>query len=186
MRATQLLAKAKVGLISPKEIAEVARELVGNSRESDPYTLIHILGVSGATEYEPLVARFLNASFDPMLARIALQVLCSHWGMASRYRDQVEKFVRGVEWDIDADVRIVALSAAGELLRERLGKSLLRLLVEIFTSSAERHIVRQAAYFALARAHGQDWAQLPPASRQIDLERDIDPRVLEWALSHAA
>jgi hypothetical protein len=186
MNALRLLEKAKIGAISPMEIAEVAKELATGADHSDQYTLIHILGVSGATEHEAIVARFLDVSSDPMLPRIALQVLCSHWGMVHRYQDEIEKFARGVHWDIDRDVQLVALSAMGELLRERTDKSLLSLLVEIFTSPRERHLVRQAAYFALARAYGQEWAQLPPASRKIDLEKEVDPQVLEWALKGTA
>jgi hypothetical protein len=182
MNTAELLDKAKSRLITRKEIADVARELASEETDADRYTLIHILGAAGATEHEPLVARFLDSPEDPMLARIALQTLISRWGKGQVYRDRMESFVRGVEWDADSDVRNVAISAAGEFLREREDRGLLRLLIDIFTSPSEAELVRQSAYFALGRASGKSWEQLPRASRRMDFDRDVDAGVLTWAL----
>ena len=32
-----------------------------------------------------------------MVARLALQILCSFWGRTGRYRDTVERFLDGVD-----------------------------------------------------------------------------------------
>ena len=175
-----LLDRAKSGLLSQHEVAVVARELATGTAD-DAYTAIHVLGLMRATEHEKLVAAFLDTPDDPMLARIALQVLCSHWRMAGRYRDRIARFSRGVDWDYDEDVRIAAISAGGELLRESPDKALLTLLLTLFRSEVESHMTRQAAYLALARAAGVDWTQLPPASRTLDLVTGVDPTVLRWA-----
>jgi hypothetical protein len=42
-------------------------------------------------------------------------------------------------------------------------------------------MARQVAYFALARGSGKSWNELPPASRLLDLENDLDPLVMAWA-----
>jgi hypothetical protein len=100
--------------------------------------------------------------------------------MADRYQVQIEEFVAGVDWDSDGDVRQVALSAAGELLRSQPRMHLLRLLQLVFESPDERPLIRQGAYFALARAAGRSWDELPSASRRMDLEKDVDRAVLSW------
>jgi len=120
----------------------------------------------------------------PIRCSLVLRFKCfAHTG-ARRVNIEIrlKGFVRGVDWDADEDVRIAALSAAGELLRERVDTWLVGLLAATFTSALESHMARQAAYFALARAFGQQWEDLPPASRRIDLEKDVDPKVVEWAL----
>lgn len=182
MSDTEILERAKDGTISAAEIKEAAEVLrLRGSSGRDPYTLIHILGASGAVRYKELVAGYLNEKDDPMLARIALQVLCSHWNMTAQYRDEVAAFIRGVEWDIDEVVRLAAVSIAGEWLRSSRDKTLLALLFDVFATVTNSSIVRQEAYFALARAYGKNWNELPPASRAMNPEKDVDPDVLVWA-----
>ena len=179
MTPKDLLEKAKTRQLSSMEIASVGEELSSSVEGSDKYTLIHILGRAGALAYESEVARYLQYETDPMVARIALQVLCSHWNKARNYLDDIEKFVRGVAWDEDEDVRLAAISIAGELARDQ-ECVFVPLLIQIYSDDHENQIVRQATYFALARASGLDWVELPPASRQMDLLREADQRVLDW------
>jgi len=179
MKPSMLLERAKAGKISSTEIDTVAKKLKSDEGTEDSYTLLHILGVASATKYEMEVVRYLHCSTDPMVARMALQVLSNHWDKASRYRDEIEAFVRGVAWDEEDDVRLAAISIAGELSRTS-DKKLVSLLASIFSDMQQRQIVRQAAYFALARALGLNWDELPPASRKLDLESATDPRVSDW------
>jgi hypothetical protein len=58
---------------------------------------------------------------------------------------------------------------------------LLRELIRIFSDENDERTLRQAAYLALGEAYGRSWKELPPASRDFDLETDIDPRILEDA-----
>jgi hypothetical protein len=162
-------------------VDRVAHALRVQEAGRDPYTLIHILGRSGACRYRALVEQFLEFSTDPMVARIALQVLCSHWNLVADYEEAILRFARGVEWDIDEEVRQAAISAAGELLRNAPAEELKHLLAAIFMNHQESQPSRQAAYFALARAHGRSWADLPPADRTLDLDLQTDPEVIRWA-----
>jgi len=172
--------RAKSGLLSKREVSKIARELAAGIAK-DPYTAIHVLGLMNSIEHEQLVARYLRSSDDPMIARIALQVLSANWGLAERYRSAIEEFARGVAWDSDADVRLAALSAAGELARASGDAPLVALLLSVLDDEGNPRLVRQAAYFALARASGKDWRELPPASRRLDLAYDLDGSVLRWA-----
>jgi hypothetical protein len=175
-----ILERARSGLLSRSEVDAVAHDLECAEGGLDPYTAIHILGLVRAVEHERIIAGFLENPDDPMLARISLEVLGSYWTMGGRYRHEIERFSRGVEWDRDEDVRLIAISLAGETLRAGPDQVFLHLLVTILRSASERPIVRQAAYFALARASGRNWNELPSAAVSLDFDKDVDSQVLRW------
>lgn len=176
-----LLDRAKWGKLSEQEIADVADELQKSNPGADRYTLLHILGRAGAVSYQNLVECFLECQEDPMLARLALQTLCRYWNETDRYIEQVLQFVRGVEWDEGEYVRQMAVSIAGDYLRSHDEPRLLNELLRIFEREDEDRIIREDAYFALARAAGRDRRELPSAARHFDLHTDIDPSVVKQA-----
>ena len=177
----ELLERAKWGKLTGQELASVADALREGSPEADRYTLLHILGRAGALSYRPLVERHLHSPDDPMLARLALQILLRYWNEAARYQDRLLAFVRGVDWDEEEDVRLAAISLAGEYLRDAENPQLLAELVGILEDRAERQVVREAAYLALPVAAGRTPDELPSAARHFDLSTQTDPGVLEEA-----
>lgn len=184
MNDSELLERAKIGTISDLEVARVANALGSQEAGHDEYTLIHVLGCAGAVRYEALIAEYLECRDDPMLAQIALQTLCLFWGKSRTYRDHVERFALGNAWDEDEDVRLLAITIVGEMLREEFDASLLQLLMRIFSDVRQSEFARQSAYFAIARASGKEWSELPPESRLMDLDKEADPRVIAWATEH--
>ncbi len=174
-----MLARAKKGLLSETEIAAVAHELENPASETDPYTLLHILGRAEAKSHTKLVEHFLNQRDDPMVAHLALQILCGFWGYCSRYLSDVSRFIDGVPWDPDEEIRSGAISAAGEYLRATEHPELINKLLAIFENENESQGAREDAYLALARAVGRNWSELPPASRHFDLVSDTDLSVIE-------
>jgi hypothetical protein len=176
-RYQALLERAKSGVITAQEVSLVAAELRDSTSEADPYTLLHIVGHSGDTSYRPLVEEFLGHERDPMLARLALQILCDYWGDTTRYAEEVLLFLRGVSWDDEEDVRRAAITTAGEHLRAHLHPAMLRELLRLFEDEREAQIIRESAYCALARAAGRDWGELPSAGRHFDLFTGIDSSV---------
>jgi len=90
-------------------------------------------------------------------------------------------FIHAQPWDEQGQVRLLALRLAGEYLREGSDRDLLELLLGVFRDPEEERSAREAAYRALARAVGRDHDELPSAAREIDLEAEVDPRVLEEA-----
>jgi ankyrin repeat protein len=173
-----LLHRAKTGSISDEEVDAVAREIQANPQNENGYTLLHIVGRSFATRHRDVVESFLDARWNPMLARLSLQILCNFWGETALYLDRVLSALRGLPWDPEDDVRLIAISIAGEYLRTHTNRNLLVTLFGIFNDATKESTIREAAYFALARACGRDWNELPPASRHLDLQSDIDPLVL--------
>lgn len=174
MNLSHLLDEAKEGRLSPADAGNVAALLRHRPDSDDAYTAIHILGRAGATGYRDLVASFLDSPDDPELARIALVVLVDHWGFGSEYRDRLRSFVRGVEWDADDDVRLVALSAAGEVARTTRDRRLVSDLLDIAVDSHEGTLIRDTAFDAVARALGagydelRRWSKLAPDDSWAD------------------
>jgi hypothetical protein len=178
-----LLERAKWDSLSDAEIDQVAKEIQKPMPEADTYTLLHILGKSQATRYRRLVERYLESDTDPMLAKLAMQILCSYWDEASHYLDQITRFVQGVAWDEDDDCQLAAVSIAGEYLRTKHDPVLLYLLLELFEREAEDQLIREAAYGALARAMGREYSEIPSAAKEFDLKADIDTSIIERAKS---
>jgi hypothetical protein len=180
MKMKELIAKATEGTLLPAELEHVVQELRNNP--SDPYRALLIVGRAGAVQYRDIVESYLDSSHDPMLARLALLIICDYWNLTSQYKDVLERFVRGAEWDVDNDVRLVAISACGRLLAVQSDDRLLKLLLRIFRDCSESkpQILRETAYKALAVASGKSDSELPPASRHFDLERDLNQDVLDY------
>lgn len=177
-----LLEEAKWGKLTGEEIAYVASEIKKSKPGDDEklYRLLHILGKSligdpRASQYVKLVEGFLVYPSDPMISQMAFVTLCCYWGPGEKYINWMKKFIRGVDWDDMDDVRLVAISIAGEYLLQTFDKELLELLVQTFEASfcsskeeeIEDETVREAAYSALARVDGWNWEDLPPANVNI-------------------
>lgn len=160
--------------LSREEIDAVAEELRHPLPDSEPYYLLAILGESGAVWHRDLVEPFLEEGRDPWLAREALEVLCLDWGETGRYLEELERFVVGVPWDVADDLAFMAISCAGEYLRDHSEPRLLWDLLRIFEDRGEREFLRRAAYDALARAVGRGHSARSPRV-------PIDPSVLEEA-----
>ncbi|MBM9439941.1 hypothetical protein [Actinacidiphila bryophytorum] len=92
---------------------------------------------------------------DPMLSRLALQVLGDYWGMSSELLPELRSFLAGVDWDVDGDVRDIAISITGRHLRNAGGPTdLAKSLMDIADDESEFGLVREAALRALATGLG--------------------------------
>jgi hypothetical protein len=91
-------------------------------------------------------------------------------------------FARKVEWDEEDDIRILAISIIGTLLATQPDDRLLLLLIQIFRDRTESkpQILRETAYCALGEASGMSVLELPPASRHLDLEHGLDPKIVAY------
>jgi hypothetical protein len=162
-----LLSAAKTRQLQSHELDQVVSELADPSSNTDRYTLLHIVGLSQHLEYEQLVSSYLESASDPMLARIALQVLCDFWNLKEKYRDRIIEFIRGVSWDYEDDVRQIAMASAGEYLRDHNDQELLASLIATAKDENTRNVIRDDAIRALARALQYDWGDIPPATDAV-------------------
>lgn len=196
MNYLQLLKKANKGTISEKEFFWVVETLQNvipiddlEYNESLPY-LIKIMSLAGGPclEFQLIVENFLDYPLYPLASQEALRTLCNNWFFTSEYLPELKTFIRGVAWDESDDIRLSALSIAGEFLREDFDAELLQLLLIVFDDLGESQIIyekcnskrsflKRVAYEAIARAMGQDWDDLP---NDDDLENCIENKM--WDL----
>ncbi|TDD58167.1 hypothetical protein E1263_20265 [Kribbella antibiotica] len=156
----QLVARAKDGSLSTADVDEVVQRLKSEAPGESTYRLLYVVGRTGATRHESLVASFLDCQEDPMLARLALQTLCTFWGKSDQYLSDLRRFVAGVDWDTDGDVQQVALSAAGEYLRHNRDRTLFQSVFNACTKALGGEVDQRVALAALARALGTPQAEL--------------------------
>jgi hypothetical protein len=146
---------------------EALRRALREPGSYDPYELLSMVARFRASELEDEVQRFLAAPEDPGVAAKALQVLTIDLNKAPAYRDFVLAFGSGVDWDDEDDVRLIALSVAGEMYRRNPDPDLLAVLITAATA-AERPLIRDVALEALARALGAQWSELTSDQSPID------------------
>lgn len=154
----ELVDQAKQGLVSRQQLAEVAALLRSTVDETRTYRLLYVLSRSRATEHEELVAGFLRSG-EPELARLALQTLCTFWGLAESYMDELRAFLDGVDWDSWGDVRQIAISAAGDHLRTHTDTAMFARLLELAYPDNTDEVERRVALEALATALGDPVAE---------------------------
>ncbi|WP_440901497.1 hypothetical protein [Actinosynnema sp.] len=179
-RSANLLAHAKSGILTDAEAAEVADALVADPFGEHSYERIHTLGRSFSTRYEELIAGYLTHRGDDMLVRIALQTLCGFWGMCERYLADLRRFLDGADNDPMGFARMVAVSAAGEHLRDNVHSGLLAHLLDL---AALRHDEDQDGIEhvvdALSRALGDPYCAAPIKAARAAWEDEVLRRARE-------
>lgn len=122
----ELLDEAKWGKLTDKKIDYMVQSTKTSKPDNDEdlYTLIHILGKAEAKQHKKLIENFLHYPTDPMISKIALQTLCNFWNYHSDYLNEIKQLIRGVGWDDDQQIRIIAISAAENFLNHSRDKEL--------------------------------------------------------------
>ncbi len=178
---SNIVARARDGKLSEREIALLIDSLERQSAGTATYTRLNALGWTMRPDLAHVVSPFLSSPDDSMLSRLALQILVSRWGLGLDFADVVIEFASGVEWDEDDDVRLVALSSAGELARVDIRTADMFGVLIRALDDAERPIVRDAAYSAVLRGLGTPWNEVPGAGRVHDGTVQMDPAVVARA-----
>lgn len=110
----ELHQKVLHGLAAHEDLDTAADLLLHHPDKVDAHQVLAILGDGGATWHESTVASFLSTPHDPLVAAMAIQVLVCVWSdPLRRYRDWVLQCIRGLHWDVEQDVRLMAISCAG-------------------------------------------------------------------------
>jgi hypothetical protein len=190
-----------------EEIAEVTELLEGSEgiaggrgfSVDDVYSCLLVVGRGKLFDYRHVVEQYLQAE-DALTVALVLEMLCLDWGFVEEYLEQVISFALGVPWDEDEDVRQTALKILGEYLfasepsrRDKAEaqdeiklarrRHVLDLLVCVFQDEAAEQWTRQASYYALCRAYGKKWEEIPPECVMLDLKigsADLDQKVLDY------
>lgn len=156
------------------------------------YSLLLILGCARAKECRSTVEKFLEYH-DPYVVALALDILCLKWQEYVDYVERVINFAVGVSWDSDEDIRQTAIKVLGEFLygleagtfenvprdfKPRIVELLVRILEDEKNDSCTRH----SAYYALCRAAGKKWEELPSECALLNFDKatgDVDWEMIE-------
>lgn len=158
---------------------KTAVELI-QSGSGELYENLLTIGRGSEYSYRSVVERYLDYPQDPMVTRLAVQILCRYWGLTHEYVDRLEGFIKGVSWDDDGDIRTMAISCCDRLIAQPKYKNILKMIIDIFESSEETQVDRQAAYEALAIAFGVNINDIPsPARFRLDL--DVNQEIISKA-----
>jgi hypothetical protein len=139
-------------MLSRDEMESVVREIELPEPRCGRYHLLHIIGWSGDLRYRRIAERYLDDASDPMLAGLALKILCGFWNDLPTYLDLVRRSIAGVPWDMEDDLRLAAISVAGRYLRHHASPDLLGDLVRACNIGDENYVIAEALYTALAVA----------------------------------
>ena len=92
---------------------------------------------------------------------------------------ELEKFIQGVSWDEEEDVRLMAIGCVTEVFKDIDGhqSKLLRCIYDVFVNEEEDEIIRSGAYETLAIISGKSIIDLPQPIH-FNFERDVDPLVV--------
>lgn len=153
----ELVARSKEGHLSAQDVSQVVSALESGSG-ADTYRLLYVIGRAGFREHEDVVARFLDYTVDPQVVALSIHILCTQWGLGSGYRDRLEYFLGGVEWDIFDEARHAAISSSGEYLKSEGDCGLFGALLRIARDD-ESDLSRRFAVESLARALGEPHGQ---------------------------
>ncbi|MBS0655861.1 MAG: hypothetical protein JSR46_08800, partial [Verrucomicrobia bacterium] len=159
--------------LTKEEIDEVAQSVKDTKpgNDKDLAMLIEILGASGAIEHRKVVEQFLYYPTDPWVSRKALDVLCNSWSLTKEYLNELKMFIRGVEWDNFEEIRLGAISHAGDYLSREYDKELLQLLISVFEDlgkSDHQELLQSVVYRSIALAIGKDWLEIQD-SREVEI-----------------
>ncbi|GAA3007375.1 hypothetical protein GCM10020229_31350 [Kitasatospora albolonga] len=147
-----MLDRAKSGTLSARELGVAVQAISeGRTSQGDLYTALHVVGLASSPAQAEAVRQYLLMPADPMLSRLALQILGDYWGLSSELLPELRGFLTGVDWDVDGDVRDIAISITGRHLRKVGGPAdLAKKLMSIADDDSEFGLVREAALRALA------------------------------------
>lgn len=158
-----LLQDAKFKQLTNCDIEQVVEKIKASTpgNDSNLYALIYILGKGAGPEYKTIVEPFLYYPSNPMVSSIALLTLCSYWSLAQEYLAQLKVFLRGVEWDIDDNVRYEAINCAGTFLRNAQEKDIeiIQILQNLLQNETDEFL-GEVAFISLARGVGKEWSEI--------------------------
>jgi hypothetical protein len=150
----------------------------------DLYAYLVVINKANLVQHHRVLERFLDAK-DALTVSFVLETLCLDWNLSAEYLERAVSFSIGAPWDSEGDAREQALKILGEHLRsqslcEKVKKGaisesqerVLALLLATVEDCDNDNWVRQAAYFAICRAMGREWSELPPECSLLQFDSE--------------
>jgi len=168
----------------------------------DIYAMVLVVGRSKAFHHRHLLERYLGIA-DPLTVSLVLDILCLEWEQTTEYLQQLIRFAVGVAWDLEDDVKQSSIKILGEHLLKCLNPKkkgffkraadepkltdldlqVLELLISYVKDKRTDDVTRHNAYYALCRAAGKDWSEIPSECKVLEFSSTSGDLDLEM-LSH--
>ncbi len=168
IKLTALVRKAENGELTIDEARFIASDF---SNGNETYQRIFALGLSGFTEFIPLLEKYVFDTKHLTTAAEALIFLFIHYRRAE-YKDVVLRFMAGVPWDDEDELKRAATYIAGQFLSKNKDKDLLRSLIRTYETSTEPG-TKGAAAENLLRSAGIPWREIPPGMAAEEMPLDV-------------
>ena len=147
----------------------------------DIYEYLVVIGKSKQKKFRFALERFLHCK-DSLTVSLVLEILCLKWEDIDDYLELIIGFALGCPWDEDEDVRQMAIKILGEYLFKNKStcslpsnnRQIISLLFSIFDNPLVPQWTRQSAYFALCRAAGKKWEEVPPECSVLNFEQECE------------
>ncbi|MFF2999452.1 hypothetical protein ACFVTC_33630 [Streptomyces sp. NPDC057950] len=175
----QLMARAKDGTISQREVKEIALAMSEGRAGRNLYRPLYAVARAGGPAYESLVADYVIHPEDPEVSALAVHVLTGQWGVGAKYREQILELLGSPEWDLDDDAFMAAVTGAGEILHDGFDAELLHTLLKLAEEGRGKyndHLMQRVAVEAIARALGASLAEsmrLPEGVTHAQWSQDL-------------
>jgi hypothetical protein len=137
--------------LSREELDSVASDL---TNPDDLYQRVRILAKSFNPHYIPVFEKLTTYVDDTMVAGEALRALIDFHGRYE-YLPLLMKYIEGVNWDDNDDLKLHAVHIATAYLEEHKDQRIIALLIKQFEES-ENSVIRDAAHEALMTAADVD------------------------------
>lgn len=164
----KLAEKATWSKLTQEEIEYVTRTFYDSKPGHDQNLAdcIYILGRIGADQHKATIEKYLFYPADAHVSAVTLRILCLYWKYTGEYLNQIVSFIKGVDWDEDDEVRMMAFSSLGEYLRKKSELHLIKLLTDFVEDPTKiegylhdrdyaRVFLQACAYQDLAKALGR-------------------------------
>ncbi len=198
----KLLAKVDAGrALNPTELLAVGELLrkycVEGQSETLSLDMIYslLVMIGNISRYHPRdIVEYTLELKDPLVACLALEILCLKWNLVTDYLERVIDFALGVPWDHERDVQQTALKILGEYLAGAIGEPekkpkqnwqkkqsrVFELLLSVFEDKTLDESIRTGAYIALCRGFGKSLELIPAECALLDVS-DSSPEV-DWEM----
>ena len=147
------------GNLKLSETRKVA-EIIKN--DINLYICIEIIGMSGFSEFFPILEKFSLYESDADVACLALSFLLDTT-QHDQYKQILIYYLKGAPWDWRSSYKLNAISISSQYLRKNLDKEILSCVFKIFDNNGDE-LLKEQSQKTILRAGGMEWRNIVDSS----------------------
>ena len=154
----KLIEKAIWQRATPAELDELAA-IAKDPTSQDLLSVLYALGRAAAVEYEDIFESYLCLRDKPSVTGMALRCLCVYFGMSSKYKSYIEKYLKPFEIDEGGELLHDAIWCAGEYLSENNDTVMAGIILAYLNDANTSKYNRWGAFSAICKSLGMSGAE---------------------------